>query len=119
MPGSDNYQLKRRKRKRPVRRPAETVSSFRLRLVFSILVMGLLGLVSRMAWLQVFQTNDLQARARAFQIQRIQPLGARRSIVDRNGRLIALDEQHQEEVFRIVQQELGCRSKYNNPVSYR
>jgi aarF domain-containing kinase len=31
--------------------------------------------------------------------------------------VIALDEQHQEEVFRIVQQELGCRSKYNNPVS--
>jgi cell division protein FtsI (penicillin-binding protein 3) len=55
--------------------------------------MGLLGLVSRMAWLQVIQTTKLEAQARAFQIQRIQPLGARRSIIDRNGRLIALDEQ--------------------------
>jgi len=64
-----------------------------LRLVFSILVMGLLGLVSRMAWLQVIQTTELEAQARAFQIQRIQPLGARRSIIDRNGRLVALDEQ--------------------------
>lgn len=34
--------------------------------------------------------------------------------------IIALDEEHQEEVFRIVQQELGCRSKFNNPsVQYR
>jgi len=34
--------------------------------------------------------------------------------------IIALDEEHQEEVLRIVQQELGCRSKYNNPnVQYR
>ncbi|MDP6833658.1 MAG: penicillin-binding protein 2 [Prochlorococcaceae cyanobacterium ETNP1_MAG_9] len=55
--------------------------------------MGLLGLVSRMAWLQVIQTTKLEAQARAFQIQRIQPLGARRSIIDRNGRLVALDEQ--------------------------
>jgi cell division protein FtsI (penicillin-binding protein 3) len=55
--------------------------------------MGLLGLVSRMAWLQVIQTTELEAQARAFQIQRIQPLGARRSIIDRNGRLVALDEQ--------------------------
>ena len=93
MPRSDNHHSITRKRKGPASLPRETVSSFRLRLVFSILVMGLLGLVSRMAWLQVVQTTELEAQARAFQIQRIQPLGARRSIIDRNGRLVALDEQ--------------------------
>ena len=49
--------------------------------------------MSRMAWLQVLQTSELQSRARAFQIQRVQPLGARRSIVDRTGSLVALDEE--------------------------
>ena len=93
MPRSDNHHSTTRKRKGLAPLPAETVSSFRLRLVFSILVMGLLGLVSRMAWLQVIQTTELEAQARAFQIQRIQPLSARRSIIDRNGRLVALDEQ--------------------------
>ena len=97
MPGQDkqlsNTRKRRRRRRRQVALPAETISPFRLRLVFSILLIGLLGLVSRMAWLQIYQTTELQARARAFQIQKIQPLGARRSIVDRNGRLVALDEQ--------------------------
>ena len=46
-----------------------------------------------MAWLQIFQASELQAKARGFQIQNVQPLGIRRSIVDRNGRLVALDEQ--------------------------
>jgi hypothetical protein len=34
--------------------------------------------------------------------------------------IIALDEEHQEEVFRILQSELGCRSKYNRAdIQYR
>ncbi len=45
-----------------------------------------------MAWLQLFEGSYLETRARNFQTKRIEPLGARRSIVDRKGRLVALDE---------------------------
>ena len=46
-----------------------------------------------MGWLQVLQAPELKARARALQTHRIKPLGTRRSIVDRTGRLVALDEE--------------------------
>lgn len=46
-----------------------------------------------MTWLQVLQAPELEARARAVQTQRINPLGRRRSIVDRRGRLVAMDEE--------------------------
>ncbi len=72
----------------------ESVPAHRMRWVFAILCFGLIGLVGRMAWLQVLQAPELEARARALQTQRTQPIGIRRSIVDRTGRLVALDEQH-------------------------
>jgi len=62
-------------------------------LVFGLLCVGLIGLMGRMAWLQFFQAEELEARARSVQTQRTQPLGIRRPIVDRTGRLIALDEE--------------------------
>ena len=68
------------------------VPPFRLKLVFFMLSMGLLGLMGRAAWLQIFQAPLLEAYARSSQIERNLPLGERRSIVDRNGRLLALDE---------------------------
>ncbi len=71
----------------------ESVPAHRMRWVFAILCFGLIGLVGRMAWLQVLQAPELEARARALQTQRTQPIGTRRSIVDRNGRLVALDEE--------------------------
>lgn len=71
----------------------ESVPAHRMRWVFAILCFGLVGLVGRMAWLQVLQAPELEARARALQTQRTQPIGTRRSIVDRNGRLVALDEE--------------------------
>ncbi len=83
----------RSRRKRLDVTSLEPISGYRLKLVFFILFLGLLGLISRMAWLQVLQASALQSRARAFQVQRVQPPGARRSIVDRIGRLVALDEQ--------------------------
>jgi cell division protein FtsI (penicillin-binding protein 3) len=61
--------------------------------VFAILSAGLLGLGLRLAWLQIVERGTLQARARAIQTQSIAPIGKRRTIVDRNGRLVALDEQ--------------------------
>lgn len=45
-----------------------------------------------MAWLQLVQAPDLEQRARQLQTQRTQPLGQRRPIVDRTGRLVAMDE---------------------------
>lgn len=73
--------------------PLEPVPSGRMRLVFGLLCVGLIGLMGRMAWLQLFQAEELEARARSVQTQRTQPLGIRRPIVDRTGRLIALDEE--------------------------
>ena len=73
--------------------PLEPVPPGRMRWVFSLLCLGLIGLMGRMAWLQLFQAQELEARARSVQTQRTQPLGIRRPIVDRTGRIIALDEQ--------------------------
>ena len=81
---------RRRGRSRVV--PLEKVPSRRLWMVFLVLSAGLIGLAGRMAWLQLVQTDALEARARRLQTQRTQPLGQRRPIVDRTGRLVAMDE---------------------------
>ncbi len=73
--------------------PIKPISSFRVGLVFSILCIGILGLFGRVAWLQVFRASELEARARSLQTYKTQTLGSRRSIVDRRGRLIAIDEE--------------------------
>ena len=64
----------------------------RLWIVFLILCTGLAGLVGRMAWLQLVQAPVLEEQARQLQTQRTRPLGQRRPIVDRIGRLVAIDE---------------------------
>ena len=81
----------RRERRRVIR--LEPVPAGRMKVVFVLLCAGLFGLVGRMAWLQIFQASELEARARVVQTQRTKPLGSRRPIVDRNGRLVALDEE--------------------------
>ena len=68
------------------------VPAQRLWIIFMILSAGLAGLILRMAWLQMVQANALEDRARQLQTQRTQPLGQRRPIVDRTGRLVAIDE---------------------------
>ncbi len=90
--------ISRRNKHRPIRKGRRNVSPkkippFRMRLVFTILCAGIFGLIGRMAWLQVLQSPDLESRARALQTKKTQPLGRRRSIVDRMGRLVALDEE--------------------------
>jgi cell division protein FtsI (penicillin-binding protein 3) len=72
--------------------PLEQPPRSRLLLVYLLLCSGLLGLAVRLGWLQVVDGERLQARARAVQTQSIAPIGKRRSIVDRTGRLVALDE---------------------------
>jgi cell division protein FtsI (penicillin-binding protein 3) len=61
--------------------------------VFFLLCLALGGLAGRLAWLQLVQGDRLQARARAVQTHAITPLGKRRTIVDRQGTLVALDEE--------------------------
>ena len=81
-----------RKRLRTRVVPLAKVPTRRLWIVFLILCTGLAGLVGRMAWLQVVQTGELESRARRLQTQTSATLGQRRPIVDRNGRLVAMDE---------------------------
>ena len=69
------------------------VPSRRLWIVFGLLAAGLAGLAVRLAWVQVVQGNELLNRARAIQTQTTTPIGKRRTIVDRQGRLVALDEE--------------------------
>jgi len=91
----DSQDAGRRRRRRSRQRviALETVPASRMRWVFALLCLGLVGLMGRMAWLQVFQASTLEARARSFQTQQTDPLGTRRPIVDRAGRLVALDEE--------------------------
>jgi cell division protein FtsI (penicillin-binding protein 3) len=81
-----------RKRLRTHVVPLAKVPTRRLWIVFLILCTGLVGLVGRMAWLQVVQTGELESRARRLQTQTSATLGQRRPIVDRTGRLVAMDE---------------------------
>jgi len=65
----------------------------RLLAVYLLLSAGLLGLAGRLAWLQVVDSDNLLRRARAIQTHSEAPIGKRRPIVDRNGQLVALDEE--------------------------
>ncbi|MCP9887742.1 penicillin-binding protein 2 [Cyanobium sp. ATX 6A2] len=95
--------LQRSRRPLPEQRPGtsrqhrvvsiERLSPGRLLAVYGLLCLGLVGLAGRLAWLQVIDTANLEAKARAIQTQSQTPLGKRRTIVDRNGRLVALDEE--------------------------
>ena len=73
--------------------PIQPLSSRRMLAVYALLVSALLALAGRLAWLQVVQGDRLQARARAIQTHTVPPLRQRRTIVDRMGRLVALDEE--------------------------
>ena len=83
-----------RKRTRTRVVPLAKVPAKRLWIVFLILCTGLVGLVGRMAWLQLVQSGELESRARRLQTQTSATLGQRRPIVDRTGRLVAMDEVH-------------------------
>jgi cell division protein FtsI (penicillin-binding protein 3) len=69
------------------------LSGRRMLAVYLLLASALGGLALRLAWLQVIDGQRLQARARAIQTHAVSPLGLRRTIVDRMGQLVALDEE--------------------------
>ncbi len=69
------------------------LSGRRMLAVYLVLASALGGLALRLAWLQVVDGQRLQARARAIQTHSVTPMGLRRTIVDRMGQLVALDEE--------------------------
>ncbi|MFN7898751.1 MAG: peptidoglycan D,D-transpeptidase FtsI family protein [Synechococcaceae cyanobacterium] len=71
----------------------QPLSRGRMVAVYLLLCAALTGLAGRLAWLQIVDGARLEARARAIQTQIIKPIGTRRTIVDRMGRLVAIDEQ--------------------------
>ncbi|MEA5410993.1 penicillin-binding protein 2 [Synechococcus sp. BA-120 BA3] len=71
----------------------QPIPTGRMLTVYLLLCAALVGLAGRLAWLQVVQAPVLQARAKAIQTHAITPIGKRRTIVDRMGRLVALDEE--------------------------
>ena len=80
------------KRKKFRRRTLSPLSESGFKIVFLLLCFGLGGLFFRIGWLQLFQSDQLRALAREVQTEQKKPLGTRRSILDRNGKLIAIDE---------------------------
>ena len=64
----------------------------RLKAVYVFSLLLILGLFGRIVNLQVINSALLQAKANSMQIQRTNALNERRSIVDRNNRLIAYDK---------------------------
>ena len=69
------------------------VPASRLITVMVLLALALGGLGLRLAWLQLIEGTRLEARARRVQTETRTPLGRRRTIVDRRGRLLAIDEE--------------------------
>ena len=69
------------------------VPTSRLITVVMLLCTALGGLGIRLAWLQLVAGEQLESRARQAQTERRNPLGRRRTIVDRQGRLLAIDEE--------------------------
>jgi len=63
---------------------------FKLLYIFSLLI--IMSLFGRLVNLQVFNASDLQRKARLVQSSKTNSLKKRRSIVDRNNRLIAYDK---------------------------
>lgn len=68
------------------------VSASRLVIVWALLILGQVGLVARMGYLQVVQAPALRERARQQQLVPLRSLIGRRPIIDRNGSVLALDK---------------------------
>ena len=63
---------------------------FKFLYIFSLLL--IFSLFGRLVKLQVFNASDLQRKARLIQSSKTNSLKKRRSIVDRNNRLVAYDK---------------------------
>ena len=79
-----------KKYKKIVHLPPLDQSRFKGLYIFSLLI--IFCLFGRLVKLQVFNASDLQKKARLIQSSKTNSLKKRRSIVDRNNRLIAYDK---------------------------
>ena len=79
-----------KKRKRIVNLKPLKDSRFKLTYIFCLII--ICGLFGRLVNLQVFNASILYKKAKSIQSSRISSLKTRRSIVDRNNRLIAYDK---------------------------
>ena len=64
----------------------------RLKMIYIFSLIIIFGLFGRIVNLQIFNASDLSIKARAIQIRRMNSFKRRRTIVDRNNRLIAYDK---------------------------
>ncbi len=86
---------RQKKERRPEKKSKIKSSALRLAIVWSILVLGALGLMVRLYTLQVIQSvnnKNLKDEASKRQWTKIVPYNPRRQIVDTNGSIIATDE---------------------------
>jgi cell division protein FtsI (penicillin-binding protein 3) len=67
-------------------------SFFRLLAVWSFLILGMFGLGWRLYQLQIIQAADLQKKARQQQTVSLRPYIPRRSMIDRQGNVLATDK---------------------------
>jgi cell division protein FtsI (penicillin-binding protein 3) len=72
--------------------PSTEQTWFRLLLVWMVLIASSLLLILNLIRIQVFQGEDLKARAEAQQIVPIRPFAPRRPIVDAQGNVLAIDK---------------------------
>ena len=79
-----------KKHKRVVKLVPLEARRFKLTYVFCLVL--IFGLFGRLVNLQVFSAAELQKKARLIQFIKTSSLYSRRSIVDRNNRLIAYDK---------------------------
>ena len=84
--------IHRKKRKVIKPKTLSRLLDYRFKVVFLFLCLGLGGLFFRVGWLQVIQSDQLKAKAREVQTEKKNPIGTRRTIIDRNGKLVAIDE---------------------------
>jgi cell division protein FtsI (penicillin-binding protein 3) len=82
---------------------------FRVALIWSFLLIVALGLMGRLAYLQLVQGETLQAIARSQQARRLEPSVARRPIVDSQGNSLAVD--------RLVYSLYGHPALFRQPIS--
>ncbi|NEP71840.1 MAG: penicillin-binding protein 2 [Okeania sp. SIO2G4] len=92
---SETYSVKNTHQKllsMPSRQKPEKCQKSRLYLVWVLLILGLLGLIINLFYLQVLRGKALQEQAKHQQTKESIPFVPRRPIVDRNGNTLAIDK---------------------------
>ncbi|PZV09034.1 MAG: cell division protein FtsI [Leptolyngbya sp.] len=93
---SSAYSARRRRRRKQPRPPAvvpfnPTVNRVRILLVWGLLVLSLVAIAGRLAWLQLAQGDSLSGLAQQQRLTSPVQRQVRHSIVDRQGNVIAVD----------------------------